>query len=263
MTEATVDKLIRIFTLINPSTIVWALAGGFLAAFVWLWFWLKEDEHPEPRRLLVIAFLSGMLAIPAALFAELAWCALATSIELVPGCSVAPSASFDGLLSFLPLVAGYALIEEYAKYFFVHFFIFWRRDYDEPADAMIYLMTAALGFAAVENALYLVGPFNNAAFHGFTSTNLRFLGPTLLHALSSGFLGYFIAKAFFRNWLSKELELLVGLFFATTLHLAFNFLILMTQGKSIEPALVLLAVAGSIILFSFERIKHTIKKYYA
>lgn len=262
MSDAAVEKLVRVFSLINPSTILWALAGGFLAAFVWLWFWLKEDEHPEPRRLLIIAFFSGMLAIPAALFAQLTWCALSTPL-FVPSCSVPPNPSFDALVSFLPLIAGYAFIEEYAKYFFVHLFIFWRRDYDEPADAMIYLITAALGFAAVENALYLVGPFNNALFHGFTSANLRFMGPTLLHALSSGFLGYFIAKAFFRNWISKDLELLLGLFFATILHLAFNFLILMTKGKSIEPALVLLALAGIVILFSFERIKHTIKKYYA
>ena len=263
MSDATIGKLVKVFSLINPSTIVWALAGGFLAAFVWLWFWLKEDEHPEPRRLLIIAFLSGIIAIPAALGAELAWCALATSFKFVPSCSVPPNTSFDVLASFLPLLAGYAFIEEYAKYFFVHLLIFWRRDYDEPADAMIYLITAALGFAAVENALYLVGPFNNALFYGFTSSNLRFLGPTLLHALSSGLLGYFIAKAFFRNWISKDLELLLGLFFATILHLAFNFLILMTKGKSIEPALVLLALAGIVILFSFERIKHTIKKYYA
>ncbi len=252
-----------IFSLINPSAIVFALAGGFVAAGVWLWFWLKEDEHPEPKRLLAVAFLSGMIAIPAALAAEFAWCSFMTFYKIVPDCVVPASSSFDALKPFLPLVAGYAFVEEYAKYFFVHLFIFWRRDYDEPADAMIYLMTAALGFAAVENALYLIGPFGSATLHGFTTTNLRFLGPTLLHALSSGFLGYFIAKAFFRNWISKELELLLGLFIATSLHVAFNFLILITQGKSIEPALVLLAVAGALILFSFERIKHTIKKYYA
>jgi len=47
------------------------------------------------------------------------------------------------------------------------------------------------------------------------------------------------------------------------LHALFNFLILITKGREIEPALVLLAIAGIVILFSFERIKHTIKKYYA
>lgn len=257
------EKLIKVFSIINPSTIAWALAGGFLAAFVWLWFWLKEDEHPEPRRLLVIAFLAGIMAIPAALALQLAWCATTKSFLLAPGCSVDANIPLDKLISFLPLIAGYAFIEEYAKYFLVHMFIFWRRDYDEPADAMIYLITGALGFAAVENALYLIGPFNDAVLHGFSSTNLRFLGPTLLHALSSGFLGYFIAKSFFGSWISKELELILGLFFATALHLAFNFLILIAGGKTIEPALVMLAMAGIVILFSFERIKHTIKKYYA
>src|SRR3989344_3571414 len=55
---------------INFKTFILALLGGILPALLWLWFWLREDRlHPEPRRLIILSFLSGMgivfLALPA------------------------------------------------------------------------------------------------------------------------------------------------------------------------------------------------------
>ena len=44
--------------------IIAAAAGGILPALAWLWFWLREDsDHPEPRRLIALAFLAGMVAV--------------------------------------------------------------------------------------------------------------------------------------------------------------------------------------------------------
>lgn len=246
------------------ETILFAVAGGFIPALVWLFFWLKEDESPEPRRLLFIAFLAGALAIPAALVLELLWCKGVVKFGFSPSCHFPPQASLATMIDFLPLVAGFAFMEEYAKYFFVSSLLFWRKEFDEPADAIIYLITGALGFAAVENVLYLIRPFDTAILHGFTTSNLRFLGPTLLHTLASAFLGYFIAEAFFQNTLRREIGLLLGFFFSTLLHTLFNLSILMTGGRKIEPALLILISAGIVILFSFEHIKHTIiKNYYA
>jgi len=230
--------------------------GGFLGAFVWLWFWLKEDERPEPKRLLTFAFIAGMLAIPAALIAE---CSLSSFVFQKP-CDQVSSLEVEllGAPYQYGLVAGFALIEEVMKYIFVISLIFWRKEYNEPADAMIYLVTGALGFAAVENILYLITPFGNTILHGFTIAGLRFLGPTLLHTLSASILGYFIASAFCKNLIGKELAVLAGIFFATLLHTIFNLSILWTGGTRIEPALALLIVTGIVILFSFERIKHKI-----
>src|SRR3989344_7416014 len=44
--------------------IIAAFAGGVLPALAWLWFWRREDSvHPEPRRLIALAFLAGMVAV--------------------------------------------------------------------------------------------------------------------------------------------------------------------------------------------------------
>ncbi len=249
---------------LNFEPLAWAFATGFFVAFVWLWFWLKEDEAPEPRHLILLAFVGGMLAIPIALVTQCAW--LSAVLKYIQfdniDCTNGVPANITGMTSIVMLV-GFAAIEEFVKYFAVLALIFWRKEYDEPADAMIYLMTAALGFAAVENVFYLWNPFQNALLHGFTIANLRFLGPTLLHALSSGIFGYFIAKSFLSGWLHKGFDVLLGFLSATVLHSLFNVFILKSGGYKIEPALLLLGIAGIFILFSFEQIKHTIKKYYA
>ena len=41
-----------------------AVAGGVLPALAWLWFWRREDAaHPEPRRLIALAFFAGMVTV--------------------------------------------------------------------------------------------------------------------------------------------------------------------------------------------------------
>jgi RsiW-degrading membrane proteinase PrsW (M82 family) len=46
----------------------YGLLGGLLPALLWLWFFLKEDsKRPEPKWLILAAFLAGMLAVILAL----------------------------------------------------------------------------------------------------------------------------------------------------------------------------------------------------
>jgi RsiW-degrading membrane proteinase PrsW (M82 family) len=239
---------------------MWAIFGGFVPALVWLWFWLKEDESPEPRVLLLLAFLGGMLAIPLAFVLEKI--SITQIIYLAGNAPDKTTAALWGLAS----IGIAAFIEEFVKYISVLVLVFWRADYDEPADAMIYLITAALGFAALENTLYLQDSFSSTLLRGFAISNLRFIGATLLHALSSATLGYFIAGSFWRGKVRKEIGIFLGLLFATLLHALFNLSILLSGREeiiNIEPALIVLVSTGIVILFSFERIKHKIKKYYA
>src|SRR3989344_2986361 len=127
------------------QTFLWAFLGGILPALLWLWFWLKEDgKKPEPKRLIVAAFFSGMLAVPIALYFE----------------GVAKNAIQSGFL----LLLAWAIIEEVVKYLGAHVVAFRSvcldksRCVDEPIDPAIYLVSAALGFAALENTLFLIAP---------------------------------------------------------------------------------------------------------
>ena len=55
---------------LTASTLFFAIAGGFIPSLLWLWFWLKEDSHPEPRTNLIYTFIAGMIVVPIAMIFE-------------------------------------------------------------------------------------------------------------------------------------------------------------------------------------------------
>jgi RsiW-degrading membrane proteinase PrsW (M82 family) len=120
-------------------------------------------------------------------------------------------------------------------------------DFDEPVDAMIYLVVAALGFAAVEN----VAAAAKAQEIVFETATLRFIGATLLHTLSSGLFGYYWAKSILER---KPAYLFTGFALATLLHTVFNYLILRYEPAVIPTAF--LIIAALFILYDFEKLKH-------
>jgi RsiW-degrading membrane proteinase PrsW (M82 family) len=123
-----------------------------------------------------------------------------------------------------------------------------RPEFDEPIDAMIYMITAALGFAAVENvaAIYATSMPNI-----LETTTLRFFGATLLHTLSSGLIGYYWAKSILAN--NSKKILIFGLMFGTSLHAVFNYLIIRYE-PVIVPTIFLIIFA-LFILHDFEKLK--------
>lgn len=225
----------------SPFTL--AFLAGALPPLIWLWFWLHEDRHPEPKRLVALAFIAGIIAIPIALLFE--WI-----LKDLLQSSFGPTAQF-GII----MIVMAAAVEEISKWAMVRSFLFKKKEYDEPVDAMIYLISGALGFAAGENILYLSTEFQKSFREGFMTGNLRFIGSTLLHAIASGIVGYMVARAFTSSPLIKRLAAIGGLFLASALHALFNISILISRGENIEFPLVLLAGAGLFLLWGFENIK--------
>jgi len=112
---------------------------------------------------------------------------------------------------------------------------------------MIYMITAALGFAAVEN---IAAAYNNSLPVILETTTLRFFGATLLHTLCSGLVGYYWAKSILSD--SKN-KLIFGLSLAALLHAIFNYLII-----KYEPVIVptiFLIIFALFILHDFEKLK--------
>ena len=54
----------------DPKILVLAFLSGIIPSLLWLWFWLKEEENPEPKGLLTVIFILGMIAVVVALFIE-------------------------------------------------------------------------------------------------------------------------------------------------------------------------------------------------
>ena len=207
---------------------------ALLPSFAWLLFFLKEDyRRPEPKKMIIFAFLLGAAFTFLAFYFEV----LADSWFKKIGIPEYSS----------PYFFSFSLIEEVLKFLAVFWFIRKSKFFDEPIDVMVYIITVSLGFAAVENVAAAVKTGSLA----FETTTLRFIGATLLHTLSSGLLGYYWAKAMSLN---KKWLLLTGFALATVLHTAFNFLIIRFEPATVPT--IFLIIAALFILYDFEKLKH-------
>jgi|SRR3989344_1795822 len=207
---------------------------GLIPSFAWLIFYLKEDPHPEPKKLIFQTFLAGAFSTTIVLAAQ----------TLFNNWAQPRGIGAYTLISFLALSA----IEEFFKFGAARIVIDKHpRDFDEPVDAMIYIIVAALGFAAVENVAAAFKSSNIA----FETTTLRFIGATLLHTLSSGLLGYYWARSIIHD---KKSLLFTGFALATVLHTAFNFLIIRFEPATVPT--IFLIIAALFILYDFEKLKH-------
>lgn len=238
----------------NASTLFFSLVGGVLPALLWLWFWLREDRlHPEPRGLVILSFIAGMIAVLPALMAEQWVCGqvVANSLSECPtGLSAARNVFF--------VIIGWSVIEEILKYIASYCSALRSRENDEPIDALIYLITVALGFAALENTLFLSGAIKTGGiFEGINIGVLRFVGASLLHVVTSGFVGFCIALAFYKSRVAKRIYRSLGILGAIILHSVFNFYILDSSGDAGMTFTVFAFVWLAIILLlvGFEKIK--------
>lgn len=233
------------------ETVTFALLGGILPALIWLWFWLKEDAvHPEPKKLLFRVFFWGALSVFAAYVVE-------------RGIFRFFFADLGIATSSLVVLSSWAITEEVIKFGAAYFAVFHNRDFDEPIDAMIYLITAALGFAALENSFFLFDALSASGQSGIflLTGNLRFLGATLLHVITSAALGGIIALTFCsKSPTQKKLFTLGGLTLAVVLHIVFNWFIINSGGQEILRIFTLLWLSTIFIIFWFEKVKTIVCK---
>ncbi len=227
----------------DPKILALALLTGIIPSLLWLWFWLKEDdEYPEPSGLLTIVFIMGMLAVlivlPIQKFIQ-------TNINS----------------NELELVL-WASAEEILKYLAVLLVLYKTHNADKPIDWPIYMITAALGFAALENTLFLVKPFlASDTVVGLLTGQLRFLGSTLLHAVSSGILGIAMGISLHAGNFKKEWHLAVGFIVAIALHSTFNFFIMRNNGGDFLKVFAFLWVVTIIVMLLFEKVRRLSEDY--
>lgn len=213
-----------------------ALTGGLVPALFWLWFWLREDRaHPEPRSLIACSFIAGMAVV--ALVLPLQQFAMERFGET------------DRVLVWV-------IIEEVLKYSAALLVVLWNKHVDEPVDAIIYMITIALGFSALENALFIFNPLSTGHIaESILTSQFRFVGATLLHILASGTVGAFMAFAFYRKKVARIAYATLGLCIAIVLHALFNFSIMNARGETLL-SIFMFVWLGIIVLFVvFEKAK--------
>src|SRR3989344_858416 len=225
---------------------------GFVRSLIWLNFYFREDCHPEPKSLLTKVFLMGIITSPLAILLQLL---------LVKCEGISSLKSFCLPFGFLEpnsveFFMWSAFVEELIKFYVLSLVILNNPEFDEPVDAMIYMMAAALGFAAIENTLIVFQTTPDGVAVTINTLILRFIGATLLHALSSGLLGYFFAVSWFFQHHRKKL-IITGLLLATLFHFTFNIVIFVFEGQitALLYTTPLFLVMAFLISILFDRLK--------
>lgn len=186
---------------------------ALLPGFFWVWFYLRKDRaHPEPKKLIIKVFLWGMLAtIPA------------IAIELAIDYFIPYSASGSFWVVVFSTLLVVAPSEEYLKYLVVKEKIYSHPEFDEPVDGIIYAVVAGLGFASLENILVVFTEGGEAVL-------LRFATATLMHALTTGIVGFYLAMAKFaptnlppQKYYRRQVT--TGLVIAIILHSVYNIVV--------------------------------------
>lgn len=218
---------------------VYAFIGGFWPPILWLAFWLREDKvDPEPARIIIGSFIFGCLAALFAIPFQGLFAAIFPTASLVISIIV------------------FSSIEELTKFFSVYITALKDSANNEPFDPVIYMITAALGFSALENTLYLIDYMNNFDLvTTYIERGKRFIGATLLHTVSSAFIGIALALSFGeRKWLQKYL-LPIGILGAITLHSYFNIFVTSSESNEVIFAFVMVWIAFVVTLLALELMK--------
>ncbi len=191
---------------------------AYAPGLFWLWYFFKKDLEPEPLHLIRNCFFFGMLSvIPAGL------------IEAhVPSSRV------------LQTVIGAPVIEESCKFLTVYFTIYGSSEFDEPMDGVIYSVAVALGFASLENVLYLSRAYHSTEGSLPMITVIRGFFSVPGHALFAVMWGYPMGIAKFSTNPRDKGLVTLGLISGMLFHGIFNALTLL--GPLWPAGMLLLAV---------------------
>lgn len=204
--------------------------AALLPAFFLLRFIYRQDQvEKEPPRLLIQLFGLGAVSALCALVLELIANRL---LDIL----VDPSdPKYVYLLAFLVIAA----VEEGAKLFFLYNRTWEERHFNYRFDGIVYAVFVSLGFAALENALYILG-------HGLSVALPRAILAVPGHMGFGVFMGYFYSRARLRKHRRRKrgvrVNLTLGYLSAVFLHGFYDACAL--KGTTMATALFVAFVVG-------------------
>lgn len=193
------------------------LAAAIVPALLLLFYFQSRDIYPEPPRVIWATFFLTILTIP-----------LILAVAMPIG-KVLPEMLRDPYsLGFAEAFLCAAIPEESFKFLVVWGYASRHREFNEPMDGIVYGVAASLGFATLENILYVGdGGLNVALMRAFTAV------PG--HAFTGAVMGYFVGRARFSSDAKGSLFGL-ALLVPIVLHGLYDFpLLAMKAVKKIVP----------------------------
>ncbi len=205
--------------------------GPVLAIF--FFFWAKDKYEREPlKRLILTAGIGAVSAIPVVII-EMLWGHTMMNVSAL-------SLPELGFMAFVEI----GVTEELFKAIAFFSTAYWSKYMNEPYDGMIYSVAAALGFAAVENILYVLSG-------GILTAVIRAVTAVPAHAMFGASIGYFSGRAKFTKYpILKPFLILSGFAISVLLHGLYDLIALWPEPLAWLWLIPLLGVmvAGTLLL---------------
>lgn len=179
--------------------LAFAVAPGVCIA---IYVYLKDKHEREPLGLLVKSFFYGMLSIPVTLLIS------------VPISELVPINETDLTEQAVHAFLIVALVEEFSKFIFVRGILYRNQNFNEPFDGIVYSVMVGMGFATLENIMYVyTGGWEVAILRMFTAVPA--------HASFAVLMGYYLGLAKFVHKKSHYGWYALGI--ATLFHGAYDY----------------------------------------
>ncbi|MFZ3578184.1 glutamic-type intramembrane protease PrsW [Virgibacillus sp. DJP39] len=177
------------------------LSAGVAPALALMSFFYLKDRFTEPLHLIVRNFIYGAILVFPIMFMQYAL----QSEGIGNG---------DIIQSFFVI----ALMEEFFKWFVFIYIIYHHTAFDAHYDGIVYAVAISLGFATVENFLFLL---SNGIEYAFS----RALFPVSSHALFGVIMGFYFGKAKIEIK-KKKANISLALVVPFLLHGVYNFILI-------------------------------------
>lgn len=141
---------------------------------------------------------------------------------------------------------GIAFVEEGAKFLLLRYYSFPNDEFNEPYDGIMYSGAISLGFAALENLMYLYG-------FGIEIAVLRAFTAVPMHAMTAVIMGYYVGNAKFCAPEERRSELRKGLLLAVIIHGIYDYFAFARNGFLFVVLLIEMRLALRAIRTHHER----------
>ncbi len=217
---------------------IFAGVSAIVPSILLLLYFRARDVNREPTGVLLKVFGLGVLTVIPVLL--VVWPLVSVEKGLADPFAIGAFSAF----------ATAAIPEEFFKFTVVWFYASRHREFDEPMDGVVYGATASLGFATLENILYV-------GSRGLSVAILRAFTAVPGHAFAGAIMGYYVGRARFSPRGQRGNLLFAALAVPTLLHGLYDFPLLTLktyQSASTEPegGLVAALVLGTLATLVFE-----------
>ena len=205
-----------------------------------VYIYRNDKVEKEPGSLLFKLFLGGLGAI----FLTLILSGVVNMI--MPG--LEDRVNYDIISTFLYAFVQVALVEEFSKWWFLKCISWKNKEFTHLYDAIVYAVFTSLGFATIENILYVIQG-------GIGVAIMRAIVSVPGHAFFGIFMGYFYGLAKKSDLLkdkNKTKYLLLSIFIPALLHGIFDFCLFV---GNIITVLFYLVFIITLYVYSFKTVK--------